>query len=203
MEKLDMLGKPCPIPVVEAKKVLANPAVDGVEVAVDNIVAVQNLEKMAKGLGYAFSHRAAGDKLFYASLTRTENSILPTPDAPAPAPEETPAATGAVVLITSDRMGSGSDDLGRILIKGFIFSLTELAPAPQAVIFLNGGAKLTTQGANTVPDLQALAAKGCEIFTCGTCANFYKLTDKLAVGGITDMMGIATRIAGAARLITI
>ena len=30
MNKLDMTGQPCPIPVVQAKKLLADPAVDGI-----------------------------------------------------------------------------------------------------------------------------------------------------------------------------
>ena len=28
---------------------------------------------------------------------------------------------------------------------------------------------------------------GVEILTCGTCLNFYGLTEKLAVGGVTNM----------------
>lgn len=206
MNKLDMTGQPCPIPVVQAKKLLADPAVEGVAVTVDNIVAVQNLEKMAKGLGYGFSYKADGERLFLVSLLRGENSVLPT--APADADiqcEPTPLDTGdgPTVLITGDSLGSGAEALGKILIKGFIFSLTELSPAPKSVIFLNGGAHLTTEGANTVPDLKVLAEKGCEILTCGTCANFFELTDKLAVGSITDMMGITTRIAAAVRLLSV
>lgn len=201
-----MTGQPCPIPVVQAKKLLADPAVEGVEVSVDNIVAVQNLEKMAKGLQYGFSYTQDSEKLYRVTLLRGESSVLPTQaEADATQGEVLPdmANEGPTVLITGDTLGSGSDDLGRILIKGFIFSLTELSPMPKSVIFLNGGAHLTTEGANTVPDLKALEDKGCEVLTCGTCANFYGLSDKLAVGGITDMMGITTRIAAAVRLISV
>lgn len=205
MNKLDMTGKPCPIPVVQAKKLLADPAVEGVEVTVDNIVAVQNLEKMAKGLHYGFSYVQDSEKLYRVTLLRGEDSVLPTQaGADATQCEVLPdGGVGPTVLITGDTMGSGSDELGRILIKGFIFSLTELSPLPKSVIFLNGGAHLTCEGANTVPDLKVLEEKGCEVLTCGTCDNFYGLSDKLAVGEITDMMGITTRIAAAARLISI
>ena len=54
MNLLDMTGKPCPIPVVQAKKLLAQPDVTGVTVLVDNNIAVQNLEKMAIVLQYTF-----------------------------------------------------------------------------------------------------------------------------------------------------
>jgi selenium metabolism protein YedF len=100
-------------------------------------------------------------------------------------------------------MGRGAEELGKLLIKGFIFSLTQLAPPPEAVIFLNGGARLTTEGANTVPDLKALEEKGAGIYTCGTCANYYKLSDALAVGSIVDMMRITNLLAKASVVITI
>ncbi|MDL2325233.1 DsrE family protein, partial [Ruminococcaceae bacterium OttesenSCG-928-A16] len=87
--------------------------------------------------------------------------------------------------------------------KGFVFSLGELPTPPKAVIFVNSGALLTTKKATTVPDLQALAAKGTQIFTCGTCANYYNITQNLAVGEIIDMMGITTLLANAAHLITL
>ena len=56
MKTIDVLGKQCPIPVIEAKKVLAEQETDGVIVKVDNITAVQNLERMAGGYGYVFSY---------------------------------------------------------------------------------------------------------------------------------------------------
>jgi hypothetical protein len=68
---------------------------------------------------------------------------------------------------------------------------------------LNGGAHLTTKGANTVDDLITLEKKGTEVYTCGTCANFYKLTEALAVGSITDMMNITNKLANASSVITI
>ena len=207
MKSLDMIGQPCPIPVVQAKKMLADPAVVGVKISVDNIVAVQNLEKMARGLHYGFLYTQEEEKLFKVTLMREEGSLLPTASQTATAaqPQRTQAASseGPTVLITGDTLGSGGEELGKILIKGFVFSLTELSPLPKSVIFLNGGAHLTSQGANTVADLQTLEENGCEILTCGTCANFFGITDNLAVGGITDMMGITSRLADAAHLITV
>ena len=56
MKTIDVLGQPCPIPVIKAKKALGQGDVEAVTVKVDNIVAVQNLEKMARGYGYDFSY---------------------------------------------------------------------------------------------------------------------------------------------------
>ncbi|MDR2795215.1 MAG: sulfurtransferase-like selenium metabolism protein YedF [Spirochaetaceae bacterium] len=202
METLDMREKPCPIPVVNAKKALAVQGAEGVVVIVDNFVAVQNLEKMAKGSGWGFSYVEDGESLYRVTVVK----------GPAQVPDEALAASpsakgggkkGPVVLITSDSMGRGAEELGRLLIKGFVFSLSQLSTPPEAVIFLNGGAHLTTEGANTVADLKALEARGAEIYTCGTCANYYKLTDALAVGSITDMMSITNILANASSVITI
>lgn len=206
MEHLNMLGQPCPIPVINAKKALAKPNANGVSVQVDNFVAVQNLEKMAKGYGYAFSYTTASDNDYTVSITGSPSN--PAANKPvalvnASTTAQPANASSATVFISSNTMGKGADELGEILIKGFIFSLNELATPPATIIFINSGAKLTTKGANTVPDLQTLAAKGTQIFTCGTCANYFQLTDDLAVGAITDMMNITNMLASATHLITI
>jgi selenium metabolism protein YedF len=220
MKTLDMRGQPCPIPVVKAKEVLAEKNAEGVVVLVDNVVAVQNLEKMAKGTGCGFSFveegsEAAGTRSYTATIVKGADSGqffdksggklegLKKPEVPDTKDRKEGAKKGPVVLITADSMGRGAEDLGQLLIKGFVFSLTQLDPPPEAVIFLNGGARLTTQGANTVPDLKTLEEKGTGVYTCGTCANYYKLTESLAVGSIVDMMNIVTRLSKASCVITI
>jgi selenium metabolism protein YedF len=188
--------------MVNAKKALAEQGATGVVVLVDNIVAVQNLEKLAKGSGCGFAYEDEGGT-YKVSIVKdgTACQIMEEPSPLAAAVKD--SSRGPVVLITADSMGRGADDLGKLLIKGFIFSLTQLSPPPEAVIFLNGGTHLTTDGANTVPDLKTLEEKGSIIGTCGTCANYYKLTDALAVGSIVDMMKITTFLAGASSIITI
>jgi len=195
MKKLDMTGKPCPMPVVEAKKALAE--TNCVEVIVDNDTAIQNLSRLAASLGGTVQV-VPGAGIFTVTITLS-----------GPIPQDadvTPVCAGAngpTVLITSDQMGSGSEELGKILIKGYIFSLTQLDPAPAAVYLLNAGVKLAAEGANTVPDLRALEEKGVIIRCCGTCLNFYELGEQRAVGQVTDMMGISTALATAEKLIVL
>ena len=204
MKTLDMRGNPCPIPVVNAQHALAEQGSDGVAVLVDNFVAVQNLEKMAKGTGCGFSYVDEGASLYKVTVTKDPTKAFASEVSEAvEAPTAGGGKKGPVVLITADSMGRGAEDLGKLLIKGFIFSLTQLNPLPEAVIFLNGGARLTTEGANTVPDLKALEEKGTNIYTCGTCANYYKLTERLAVGSIVDMMKITNTLAKASCVITL
>lgn len=201
MKQLDMRGQPCPIPVVQAKKALAEDGAIGVEVLVDNIIAIQNLKKMADGNGYTYSYMQKGPNEWSATIVMGD---APPPKGNTLLAPTAPAATGGLtVLIASNQLGTGAEDLGKILIKGFIFSLTELPTPPEAVIFLNGGAQLTAKNANTLQDLQTLAQKGTQIYTCGTCLNYYNLNAQPAVGEVIDMMGIVSRLAAAGRLISV
>lgn len=198
-----MLGKPCPMPVLEASKALAAPDRTGVTVLVDNTVATANLERLAANLGCAYACNSQGENHYRVTITKGDLSV--PADAVLPEGKNMPAlaAEGAAVLITSDQMGRGSEELGKILIKGFLFALAELSVPPKTLLFLNAGVKLAVEGANTLADLQVLAAKGVDILACGTCLNYYQLTDKLAVGQVTDMMGIASRLADADKVISL
>ena len=98
---------------------------------------------------------------------------------------------------TADHMGEGNEELGKVLIKGFLFAQTQLETLPDTILFYNGGAKLTCEGSDSIEDLKKLEAAGVQILTCGTCLNYYGLTEKLQVGGVTNMYVIAQTMAEA------
>ncbi len=91
------------------------------------------------------------------------------------------------VLIASDTMGTGSEELGQNLMKSYIYSLTEVDEKPSTMMFLNGGVKLTTKGSEVLESLKLLEAEGVEILSCGACLNYFKLEDMLEVGEVTNM----------------
>ena len=107
------------------------------------------------------------------------------------------ARTDTVVVIASDKMGEGAEELGKTLLKAFVFSLTQQDKLPKTILFYNGGAHLTVQGSDSLEDLQDMAARGVEILTCGTCLNHYGLTEQLAVGGVTNMYDIVEKLTHA------
>ena len=86
-------------------------------------------------------------------------------------------------------------------MKGFLFAVSQLPELPKTILFYNGGAKLTVEGSDSLEDLKKMEAQGVEILTCGTCLNFYGLTDKLAVGSVTNMYTIVEKLAGAGKVI--
>jgi hypothetical protein len=86
-------------------------------------------------------------------------------------------------------------------LKNFFFTLAENDTAPDLLLFVNGGAKLTVVGAEALEALQKLADLGCDVATCGLCLEFFGLKEQLAVGRVTNMLEIATALQGAGRVI--
>ncbi|MCL2234835.1 MAG: sulfurtransferase-like selenium metabolism protein YedF [Defluviitaleaceae bacterium] len=108
-----------------------------------------------------------------------------------------------VVAISGDSMGKGSEDLGKILVKGFIRTLAEQDTAPSAIIFFNSGAHLTAKGSNALDDLKQLEEKGAEILTCGTCIDYYELDKQPEAGSVTNMYEISKRLLSADSVVNI
>ena len=197
MLKVDARGDACPLPVVKAKKAIAELNGAGeVEVLVDNEIAVQNLTKMAQQKGYASKAGKLAEREYRVLFT--VGDAAEAEEAPVCAPD---ARTDTVVVIASDKMGDGAEELGKTLLKAFVFSLTQQDKLPKTILFYNGGAHLTCEGSPMLEDLKALEAEGVEIVTCGTCLNFYGLTEKLQVGTVTNMYVIAEKMLNAGNVI--
>ena len=199
MITINAIGDNCPIPVVKtlnAIRELTNP--DVIETLVDNEIAVQNLTRMADQKGYAVKSEKLAEKEFKVTITvgevlqdnRTEEEdvscILPRT-----------GRKNTVVVISSKAMGHGGDELGVALMKGFLYALSQQEQLPSTILFYNGGASITCEGSVSLEDLKSMEAQGVEILTCGTCLNFYGLTEKLAVGSVTNMYTIVEKMTGA------
>ena len=202
MIKVDARGDACPLPVVKAKKAIAELKGAGeVEVLVDNEIAVQNLTKMAQQKGYVSSSEKLGPQEYCVRFTvkaEAGTAAEPAVESEVCTPD---ARTDTVVVIASDKMGEGAEELGKTLLKAFVFSLTQQDKLPKTILFYNGGAHLTCEGSPMLEDLRALEAEGVEIMTCGTCLNFYGLTEKLAVGSVTNMYVIAEKMLNAGNVV--
>ena len=197
-QTLDMRGQACPIPVINAKKAIEGAAEAGkLTVLVDNETSVKNLTKLAqsKGLMVTDSKKAENEYAVVMHLTGTSSqekaSDTPAPSA-APAKKE---GNGTTVALCSQTMGVGDDKLGKSLMKAYMFALTNLDELPATILCYNGGALLTCEGSDSLEDLKNLESQGVTIKTCGTCLNFYGLTEKLAVGTVTNMYDIADTLS--------
>ena len=193
MIQVNAVGDACPIPVVktlQALKTLAGPGT--VETLVDNRIAVENLTRLAQSKGCTIETEQLAENRFRVTITAQAGAQLPdTADGICTVPSERPENT--VVVISADHMGQGDDTLGRVLLKGFLFALTQQEKLPRTVLFYNGGAFVTCDGSASLEDLHKLEALGVEILTCGTCLDFYGLKEQLAVGGVTNMYDIVEK----------
>ena len=197
---VNAMGDQCPIPVVKTLKALSGltePSV--VEVLVDYEIPVQNLTRLASSKGLKSVSEKLGEDQF---VVRME---VPDPAAVKGGEEDAachPDQRGdTVVAIASECMGHGDKELGAVLMKGFVYALSQQEELPRTILLYNGGAKLSVEGAVTVEDLKSMEAQGVELLTCGTCLNFYGLQDKLAVGSVTNMYTIVEKLMQAGKVI--
>lgn len=108
---------------------------------------------------------------------------------------------GVVVALSSSLMGQGDDALGKMLMKGFVYALSQQDILPETVLLYNGGAFLSSEGSDNLEDLKEMEAQGVEILTCGACMKHYGLEDKLKVGSVTNMYEIVERMTTARLLV--
>ncbi len=183
---VDAKGLTCPKPVILAKKALLEH--DEITIEVDNPMSAQNLSKMAQVMGLTCEMQQT-EEVYSIHMIKVEENVV----------EKT--SEDYVVVCRSQFMGNGNDELGAALMKSFIYTLTEAENLPSAMIFYNGGVKLTTEGSVVLEDLKKLESAGVEILSCGTCLNYYGLSEKLQVGNVTNMYVIFEKQQTAKKII--
>ena len=183
------------------KKALSNfVAGDTLEVLVDNFIAVQNLSKLAKSENFDYSYEKVEENNFIARFIIDRNAKYESNELDS-INCNTARSENIVLVLSSDKMGEGDEKLGHTLMKGFIYALTEQDVLPKTILLYNNGAKLSVEGSDSLADLKLLESQGVEILTCGTCLNYYGLSEKLAVGTVTNMYVIAEKKMKASMII--
>jgi len=194
---VDCRGLACPQPVIETKKAMAEAGT--VTTIVDNDTAKMNVSRMASKEGYAVEVEEKDDGIY---LCISRKGAVPEETAAPALVAEGPAGP-TVVLIPSDGMGRGDEELGGILIRAFLHTLNEVEPLPATMIFINTGVNLTVEGSPVLEDLQLLEQRGVEILACGTCLGHFDLKEKIAVGEISNMYTIAETLLGAGKVVAL
>ena len=91
------------------------------------------------------------------------------------------------VFIVTDRIGRGDDELGRLLMKNFLYSLARNADKPASVMLMNEAVRLACTGSNSLDDLALLVESDVAVKVCGTCLDFLGIKGDLAVGEVGTM----------------
>jgi len=206
MFKINALGDACPLPVIKAKKGLREHS--GIIIQVDNVIATENLTKLGEQLGYQVKVKREAQQVYQVYIYRKDELLGGAEEDPKsywkedleqpnnkeeleqPDQRNFGKVTPYIVVIGSKTMGSGSDELGQILLKMFVYSLTEQDVLPSYMLFYNEGAKLTTSQSPVLEDLKTLKDANVEVLTCGACLDYFNLKEKLTVGEVTNMYHI-------------
>ena len=193
-------GMACPLPVVQTKKLLAE--YDVVETTVDNFIATENLTKLAEQLNYDIDVKKISDEEYIVtisnSVTDKENSVKEVTE------EKTQVIKAQddsyIVVVNKQIMGHGSEELGKKLMKAFLYTLSEQEVLPKKVIFYNGGVLLVDKTqSHVLEELNTLQENGVEIMSCGACIDYYKVD--MAVGSTSNMYFIVEEMRAADRVV--
>lgn len=178
-------GMNCPLPVVNTKKYFDTIESGVSTTIVDNEVAKNNIVKFAEKNEFQFEVEEK-EGLYHITITKGEGNHAKEVIT-ASNPEKNEAFT---IVISSDKLGNGEDELGIALMKSYIFALSEAEIIPNHLIFLNSGVKLVVEDSLVLDSLTKLQQRGVNILSCGLCLDFYKIKDKLSIGEISNMYAI-------------
>lgn len=202
MRIVDTRGQLCPAPIILTKRVLKE-TVEGESfiVMTDSPVSLNNLQRFLKDNETRFTaEEKAGVWRLTVTKTAGFSSDIRAENYCAPAVAHFEKGD-FVVVISSDRMGEGDEELGRLLMGNFIKALKDLEKLPRKIMFYNSGVNLVTRNSPEIEHLRQLVQMGVEILACSTCVNYYKLENEIGAGTISDMYTIAEAMASAGKII--
>jgi len=198
-ELIDAKGLACPQPVVLTKKALD--LYDEVNVIVDDPTAKENLRRLAASLKCIVDIAEESNGVYRINIKKQRSGEIIADSGQYS--EEIPVSINGptVFVIASDVMGHGNDDLGAVLMKAFLHTCLDLDEKPDFMIFYNTGVKLVVFDSDVIDDLRALEKKDVKIIVCGTCLNFFNLSDKAGTGIVSNMYDIADILSKAGRVV--
>jgi|WetSurMetagenome_2_1015567.scaffolds.fasta_scaffold71109_2 selenium metabolism protein YedF len=195
--ELDCRGQACPHPVLKTKEIVDEGEVLQITVLVDNDAARENVSRFLTRSGFKVEVAGSGADLAVTG-SRSPQDLN---QGPSEAGEES-AARKILVLVGTDRLGTGDDDLGRKLIASFLGTVKEMGRELWCLVLLNSGVKLTVAGSEVLTSLQELERDGVMVLVCGTCLNHFQLLEHKKVGETTNMLDIVTHMQLADKVIS-
>ena len=204
MKIVDTRGLTCPAPLIRTRQGLTEAAPDeDVQVLIDNSVSLSNVKRYLSDNKLHFTVKEEGD-LSIVTVRRGDKEGLDdneTEYCTIETPAASPGRRTSVVAITSERMGSGDDELGAKLMISFFRTLVMLKPAPDSILFYNAGVKLAMDDSPVLEHIRELMEKGTAIYLCSACISHFAIKDRLPVGNFSDMYQIINILKDADHII--
>jgi selenium metabolism protein YedF len=202
MRIIDTKGLNCPIPIIETRKALkASYAGERFNVVTDDRKAFSNISRFLNDNKIKFT--VSEDKGIWTFEITNEVDLLDTNPVEDYCEANNPVISAGdfAVVISSEIMGQGDDELGRKLMKSFMVALSCLDTIPLSIIFYNTGVKLAAYDSEIIELLLEIEKKGTEILLCGTCVDHFKIGAKINIGRICDMYIITQKLSEAGKII--
>jgi len=109
--------------------------------------------------------------------------------------------TNTTIILHSEALGNGSDELGKTMTGSFLRKLWASAKKPDTIIFYNSAVHLLTTQSSVLDALTGLSKAGVDLVACQTCIGFYEI-EKLAIGRIIDMQEVVSILMKSDKVIT-
>ncbi|HBS85546.1 MAG: hypothetical protein A2W91_17195 [Bacteroidetes bacterium GWF2_38_335] len=200
MKKLNAKGKLCPVPLIMTKKELQTMEEnESLLILLDNETSVKNVSRFLQDNGMSVNIIEKSG-VWELQVVKKGNKFEQSN------PEnyceiDLPKTHSFVICFQNDKMGHGAEELGKILIKGFINTLPDATILPSTMIFLNSGIHLVTKDSPVIASIKKLEEKGVNILTCGTCLDYYKKMQELGAGKVSNMYEIIEKLSSASKVI--
>jgi selenium metabolism protein YedF len=202
MRIVDTKGQKCPAPLIATKKVLKEIAVgESFKVETDNETSFNNLRRFLQDNTTDFEVIET-DGVWIMTITKTSGVLSHS------LAEDYCSSSVAhfekgdyVVVIASDKMGEGDDELGHLLMHNFIMALKDLDRLPGSMVFYNSGVKLAWDQSPVAGHLKDLEKMGVDLLLCATCISHYSLEKSIGAGTPSNMYVIAEAMTSACNII--
>jgi selenium metabolism protein YedF len=199
---VDTKGELCPVPIIETRKALKSSQTgETIQVLTDNKTAFSNISRYLTDNKIKFN--VAEEKGVWTFTITNEKGFSDTTRAEDYCEAIVPDfKTGEfAVVISSELMGQGDDELGKKLMKSFFVALSCLDSMPSSIMFYNSGVRLTVDDSHVIDILHEIENKGVELLICGTCVDHFKLGSRIEVGKISDMYIITDKLSRTGNII--
>lgn len=200
MITIDARGKLCPVPLIMTRKALNGMHEDDtLEIILDNETSVKNVTRFLEEHGMKVVAGQLEDtfRLIVNKTGTIPEEALLDEYCVAPSKEK----PDYVIAIQKRILGQGDDELGELLMKGFINTLPEISNSPDALVFLNSGIFLALKESPVLESLSRLQQEGTTILVCGTCLDYFGKKEELAAGIVSNMYDILEIMSRAGKVL--
>ena len=189
MKIVDAKGLACPQPLILTRKAIGE-KIGNFRVVVDDPISKKNIERYLKHekKDYKISEE---DALIYIDVISDLSAVEEV--------EEAEQVNKPVYVFKFN--GVAEDELGKVLTEGFLATIKEVTPLPEAIVFYHEGVYLALDDSPYLEILKELEDLGVKLFVCGTCVKFYDVVERVKIGEVSNAYDILAVMTNAHHLI--